>query len=147
MDEVTCVEKFIAVVDHTHQIRQTLTAQTRTTAGLTVPQAVALCHLERGGGHLTITELATAVSRANHTVTALVDVLEKRGLAKRRRDHGLDRRVVWVQITPAGLARLRAYRDGAATIIQPLLADGTSIEELGAYLDRLLQLLARLSQR
>jgi DNA-binding MarR family transcriptional regulator len=46
-------------------------------------------------------------------VTEVVDALEKKGLAQRRRDD-LDRRIVRVELTPAG-------RDAAAAITRSLL--------------------------
>jgi DNA-binding MarR family transcriptional regulator len=53
-------------------------------------------------------ELAEYLGLAVNTVTDVVDALERRGLARRRRDDG-DRRVVRVELTEAG-------REAAATI-------------------------------
>ena len=53
-------------------------------------------------------ELAEYLGLAVNTVTDVVDALERRGLAQRRRDD-VDRRIVRVELTTAG-------RDAAATI-------------------------------
>lgn len=79
-------------------------------AGLTLGQIQALCYIEGAGGEATISEIAASLSRVNHTVTGIVDHLEREGLAIRRRDLSEDRRKVWVAITPAGTERVNAFR-------------------------------------
>jgi DNA-binding MarR family transcriptional regulator len=58
-------------------------------------------------------ELAEHLRLAVNSVTDIVDALEKKGLARRRRDD-LDRRIVRVELTAAG-------RDAAAAITRSLL--------------------------
>lgn len=51
---------------------------------------------------LTLSELSQKLLKVNSNITTIVDHLEERGLVQRIRDE-VDRRVVKVQLTPAGL--------------------------------------------
>ena len=59
---------------------------------------------------MTHSELARVLLRANHSMTRLVDVLERDGLVRRHRDKK-DRRTVYVKVTPAGLDFMKEYID------------------------------------
>lgn len=69
-------------------------------AGLTPSQLLVLQMLARES-RLTAGDIAKAATLSQATVSTLVDKLEARALVGRRRSD-VDRRVVWVEITPAG---------------------------------------------
>jgi DNA-binding MarR family transcriptional regulator len=73
-------------------------------SGLTASQVIVLQHLARPGD-ATAGDVARAAGLSQATVTALLDKLEARGLAARRRGEE-DRRRVWIEITEAGRAAL-----------------------------------------
>lgn len=83
-------------------------ALTRAT-GLSGPQLLVLRILQERG-EATAKTIAQSVGIAQGTATALIDKLEQRGLAVRKRGE-TDRRQIWVQPTPAGLAALDAAPD------------------------------------
>ncbi len=111
MASQSLVADVFTVLDLAHALRRVLDAHAQETTGLTLEQCVALYHIEQSASEMTITELAAAVSRANHTVTALVDKLAREGLVVRRRDPARDRRLVLVNITPEGTAKTRAFSE------------------------------------
>jgi DNA-binding MarR family transcriptional regulator len=53
------------------------------------------------GGSLSPTELAKYMFRTNHSITSMVDTLEKQGLV-RREPNPLDRRSIKITLTPEG---------------------------------------------
>ncbi len=117
MASESLVTDMFTVLDLAHALRRLLDARAREATGLTLEQCIALYHLGQSGSDLTITELAAAVSRANHTVTAVVDKLTREGLAVRRRDPSRDRRLVLVHITPEGAAKLQAFSDACGEFL------------------------------
>ncbi len=60
------------------------------------------------GGTMTPTEISKSVLRSKHTVTRLVDTLEKQGLV-RRLPLGVDRRVREVSITKKGIGLIKRH--------------------------------------
>ena len=73
--------------------------------GLTLPQAVIMWTLGAYGGRATMSDLAQMTHQSGATLTGIVDRLADAGLVERVRDKG-DRRVVYVQVTEAGTAKL-----------------------------------------
>jgi DNA-binding MarR family transcriptional regulator len=68
--------------------------------------AIAMWHLVCAGGTSTPTRMAETMFRSKHSVTKIVDNLEKLGLIKRDFS-SRDRRVTQVRLTPAGLQYLK----------------------------------------
>jgi len=68
--------------------------------------AIAMWHLVCAGGTSTPTRMAETMFRSKHSVTKIVDNLEKEGLVKRDFSNR-DRRVTQVRLTPAGLQYLK----------------------------------------
>jgi DNA-binding MarR family transcriptional regulator len=94
-------------------------------------------------GPITLGDLAAAERVQPPTITAAVGRLESQKLVRRRSDEA-DRRVVWVEVTPAGrklLARNRSRK--AAYLAKRLRAltatERTTLAEATAILDRLLE--------
>lgn len=69
--------------------------------GLTFAQAMALHTLAASGGRLAARDLGRECDMLASTATGVIDRLEQHGYVRRERDDE-DRRVVWVQLTPAG---------------------------------------------
>ncbi|MGG7565287.1 MarR family winged helix-turn-helix transcriptional regulator [Rhodovulum sp. DZ06] len=76
---------------------------------MTGPQLMVLRILKESG-EATAKTIAQSVGVAQGTATALIDKLENRGFAVRKRGE-TDRRQIWVQPTEAGLAALDASPD------------------------------------
>ena len=92
---------------------------------LTLAQAHALHSLSHAGGRLSLRELGQECDMLASTATGVVDRLEQAELVRRERDRA-DRRVVWVDLTPAGRARagsLTLFSDELARAFAVLGAD------------------------
>jgi DNA-binding MarR family transcriptional regulator len=93
-EELDLAEQLTLVISRLgRQMRQT------SNPGLTPTQLGTLCSLERSS--MTLGELAAAERVQPPTMTVTVDRLEAQGLARRSPDR-VDRRVVRVELTPAG---------------------------------------------
>lgn len=77
---------------------------------MSLEQSVLLCRLETHYGQNTVTSLATESGRTTHTITAMVNILEREGLVVRRRNHTADRRQVWVLLTAQGSSKVQAVQ-------------------------------------
>jgi len=107
-------------------------------SGLTFPQWFLLKHV-RLHGRVAATELAEALDVTPANVTGMVDRLEREGLAARARSEE-DRRVVFVTLTPAGRAKMRAIEEAGANEVLAQAFAGWTREDLAALralLDRL----------
>lgn len=104
---------------------------------LTPPQLHTLMWLHHDGA-LPITALAHRVHCAAPTITGVIDRLEREGLVARQRDAN-DRRVVQVQLTPAG-AKMAKRLDGA--IVEQLAMLFTALSDKDG--DALLKIATRL---
>jgi DNA-binding MarR family transcriptional regulator len=98
----------------------------------------ALSHLIRNGGCLTPTELARLMLRSKHSITIIVDNLEKEGYIIRSRDTQ-DRRSVHIRVTPEGLEHVRSRVNHENPIIIKLLSclEEDERQQLVVYLKRL----------
>jgi DNA-binding MarR family transcriptional regulator len=77
-------------------------------AGLTLPQAVCLKVLiQHFPSEVTVAEIGHAARLSSPTVTGILDRLERDGYAQRVRDT-VDRRRVYVRLTPAGYEKVSA---------------------------------------
>ena len=84
---------------------------------VTVPQMVCIHALIEAGGSMTCSALAKNVELSGSTVNGILDRLENKGLASRKRDH-VDRRIVFVQITEKG----RSLCDVVPSLLQDRLS-------------------------
>ncbi|MCH8087845.1 MAG: MarR family transcriptional regulator [Chloroflexi bacterium] len=126
----------MAFLDFAHRLRLLADTAAQDHAGLTLEQAVVLCKIDLAGGEATMSQLAAALGRATHTVTARVDTLERRGLAVRNRKSSGDRRQVWVSLTPEGAKRLESYRSSRDGILESVFVGDS--EEAVAQLRQLI---------
>jgi DNA-binding MarR family transcriptional regulator len=107
-------------------------------SGLTVPQYAALTAIA-GAGACTMGALAVRTHHALGTMTGLVDRLIRHGLVARRTD-AADRRIVVVQLTPAGmdlLGRVEAMRRGQLDDVVAAMGE-PGVRTLSRLLDRYL---------
>ncbi len=88
--------------------------------GLTVNQAFALMSLARAGDTCPMTELAGAACRSQGTMTGIIDRLVRNGLVERKTDQA-DRRVVLVNLTPAGRDFLNSIRQARLDRLDAML--------------------------
>jgi DNA-binding MarR family transcriptional regulator len=75
--------------------------------------AIAMWHLVCAGGTSTPTRLAEKMFRSKHSVTKIVDNLEKEGLIVRDFS-SKDRRVTQIRMTPAGLQYIKKNQNHAS---------------------------------
>lgn len=85
------------------------------------PSQFYLLRLLQRRGVLTVSDLAARLGMTAAGATGLVDRLVKSGLVTRRRDEQ-DRRVVWVELSPAGAERLQETRLLRRKVISEILA-------------------------
>src|SRR5680860_953879 len=105
-------------------------------------QAAVLATIDRRGP-LTLGELAEAERVQPPTITAAVYRLERQGFVRRQRD-GRDRRVVGVQVTPAGEGLLDEARSRKSAYLEQRLGslsarDRTTLERAASILERVLE--------
>jgi DNA-binding MarR family transcriptional regulator len=74
--------------------------------------AIAMYHLVCGGGASTPTQLADVMFRSKHSVTKIVDNLEREGFIVRDFS-SKDRRVTQIKVTPAGLKYVKQNQNKA----------------------------------
>lgn len=106
---------------------------------LTSAQWGPLMRMRTAGGASTVAELARWLSVDAGAMTRLLDRLEKKGLCRRARSTE-DRRVVHVELTPAGEKAIAAVPAVLATVLNEHLAGFTEAEwqALRNYLKRML---------
>jgi DNA-binding MarR family transcriptional regulator len=100
-----------------HALERVITwlRESRDTQGLSASALSALSRLD-SVGPLRITDLALREGLSQPGLTTLANRLEDAGLAAREADP-TDRRAVRLVITPAGIERVRAYREARAELI------------------------------
>ncbi|MCI0624242.1 MAG: MarR family transcriptional regulator [Acidobacteria bacterium] len=105
--------------------------------GSTADQYVVLTVLSEEDG-ITQQELVRRIYSDQNTVAAMLLLLEKRGLIKRR-DHPADGRVWCIYLTPKG-RRLQKQLDGGAECLHQQLREALLPEEKDAVLNSLKQI-------
>jgi len=115
------------LLDLAHRLRTYLNSRTQELLGLSLEQAALLCRLEANDGQTTVTALAIESRRTSHTITAMVDILERQGLVVRQRNNPEDRRQVWVVLTALGTGKMQELQQVGAELIASLLVG--SIDE------------------
>jgi DNA-binding MarR family transcriptional regulator len=100
---------------------------------LTLAEASALSHLERGGP-ATSSDLARTERISPQSMGATVSALEERGLIERSRDPQDGRRIV-LSVTEAGRRTVHDKRGARTEQIAAALRDGFSADELRQFRD------------
>lgn len=98
----------------------------------------ALSLLIRRGGTMTPTELAKEMFRSKHSITNLLDSLEKEGYILRTRENK-DRRVVHIKLTPEGVKHVKGKVFNENAVVAKVMSCLTDkeTEQLIDYLKRL----------
>lgn len=135
VDARAVLDKAFELADHVSTLMSTALEE----RGLTPGRAEALLMLHRHGP-LVQRQVATHLRCSPRHVTALVDIMEQRGWAERRR-HPADRRATVVELTAEGRRHaewMEAHREQAA---QALLAevDPAQLAAFVAVADRLIR--------
>ncbi len=114
--------------------------------GIKHPILTALAVLDGAGEPLTPSEIADRVLVASATMTATLDVLERRGWV-RRLPNPADRRSVLVEITPEGRAVTDRVLPGIRVVEKSMMSVLTASErkQLAALLDKVLHRSAELA--
>jgi DNA-binding MarR family transcriptional regulator len=126
MLEANQVRDLLRVLSMGQAVFERLDALSKT-CGMTVAQASILTAVQQADGEITVSMLAKQLYRQSHTVTELVDALQRAGLVDRKRDH-LDRRKVWILLTPLGKQRVASYLESANHAFATLGGGGRSFE-------------------
>lgn len=114
------VDDYILLIEVSHLVQQELNRRALETCELSLQQAAALSRIETAGGRATISQLASDLGRASHSVSGMVTSLEKAALVMRERSSSRDRRQVWVSLSRRGKDRLAAYRRHAESFVDSL---------------------------
>lgn len=135
---------FLALVDLTHRVHESVVVECRKVTGFTPEQVLALWRIDVSGSAVTMSELAESLGRANHTVTHLVDRLEPRGLVTRSREDGGDGRRVFVSLTDTGRTELGRCYGILADIVEKTFGwtdDEDAARRMSGAIDTLQELL------
>ncbi|MBM9461557.1 MarR family transcriptional regulator [Nocardioides sp. zg-536] len=138
--DVDVTEAWRALVEAHDRLIRVFEAHLKDRYGLTKAKFDILRRLLEAEGHRARTqELAQALFYSSGSATKVIDRLVERGLVNRSA-HDTDRRVVFVSLTPAGLALAREVVEEHRALIHKSLARFESAAEANhvlAYLHRL----------
>ena len=124
------LKSWIRLLGITRSVEAELREFLRLKHATTLPRFDVMAALWRKRDGLTMSELSRMLLVSNGNATAVVDRLEKDGLA-RRRPSETDRRTVFVALTDEGLAAFEGMAAGHETEVDRLLSD-LSDEDLEA---------------
>jgi DNA-binding MarR family transcriptional regulator len=139
--DATCTEAYASLCRTGEALLGELDRHIAATFGITQAAATALAVIDGAGTPLTPSQVSDRVLIASATMTATLDLLERRGWI-RRVPNPADRRSVLVQITPDGRATTDQLLPGIRTIERSILSALTRDERA-----QLLNLLARVLTR
>jgi DNA-binding MarR family transcriptional regulator len=124
----------------THQLEGHLREYLRVHHGSTLPRFDVMAALDRNRDGVTMSELSRMLLVSNGNVTAVVDRLEKDGLAKRTVSKA-DRRIVNVALTPEGRRHFEMLAEGHEREVNNWFAGmpETDIDSLTTMLKRLVK--------
>lgn len=94
--------------------------------GITLPQSMVIGTLIKSG-EMKITDLSRKINLSNSTISGIVDRLEKQHLVVRTRSE-VDRRIVYVKVTPKFEEIHKGFHKKAAESFADLLGRGTPEE-------------------
>jgi DNA-binding MarR family transcriptional regulator len=137
----TCTEAYASLVRTGEALLGELDRRIVATFGISQPAATALAVIDGAGTPLTPSQVSDRVLAASATMTATLDLLERRGWI-RRGPNPADRRSVLIEITPQGRATADQLLPGIRTIERSILSALTPGER-AHLLDLLAKILAR----
>lgn len=127
------LKTWIRLLRLTRSIEAQLREHLRTGFDTTLPRFDVMAALYRRREDVTMSELSRMLLVSNGNATAVVDRLEKDGLARRTPSPG-DRRIIHVTLTPAGLQAFESMAQGHEARLDALLS-GLGAEDLDALRD------------
>ncbi len=132
------LKMWIRLLGVTRAAESQLREHLRVSHDTTLPRFDVMAALWRRREGVTMTELSRMLLVSNGNATAVVDRLEKDGLA-RRTPLATDRRTVHVALTPEGLQQFERLAEGHEAEVNTLFSrlSETEIEQLTALLKKL----------
>ena len=127
-----------------HRVHQHLNEQATAAAGLTLNQALVLSEISVAKGRSTVSELASTLGRAVHTLTSAVNGLERKKMVVRQSIKGEDRRIIRIAATEKGQESLVAFRGSIQNVIDVVRQgpfDGDPTDEVKHTTSAMMQLL------
>ena len=137
----TCTEAYASLCRTGEALLGELDRRIRLTLGIPQAAAMALAVIDGAGAPLTPSQVSDRVLTASATMTAMLDLLERRGWIRRIPNPG-DRRSVLIEITPDGSAVADQLLPGIRAIERSILS-ALSPDERACLLDMLAKILAR----
>lgn len=122
------LKMWIRVLNMTRRVEAELRDYLRVEHNTTLPRFDVMAALYRRREKVTMSELSRMLLVSNGNATAVVDRLEKDGMAQRNPAPG-DRRTIHVTLTPAGLAAFESMASGHETRLNAML-DGLNSDDL-----------------
>jgi DNA-binding MarR family transcriptional regulator len=140
----TCTEAYASLCRTGEALLSELDRRIRLTSGIPQAAATALAVIDGAGEPLTPSQVSDRVLVASATMTAMLDLLERRGWIRRIPNPG-DRRSVLIEITPDGRAVADQLLPGIRAVERSILSV-LSPDERGCLLDMLSKILARAAE-
>ena len=134
----------MTVLEMAHRVHQDLNEQAIAAAGLTLNQALVLSEISVSKGRSTVSELASTLGRAVHTLTSAVNGLERKKMVVRQSIKGEDRRIIRIAATEKGQESLVAFRGSIQNVIDVVRQgpfDGDPTDQVKHSTSAMMQLL------
>lgn len=138
------LRRSMTVLEMAHRVRQDLNEQATAAASLTLNQALVLSEISVAKGRSTVSELASTLGRAVHTLTSAVNGLERKKMVVRQSIKGEDRRIIRIAATEKGQESLVAFRGSIQNVIDVVRQspfDGNPTDEVKHATSAMMQLL------
>ena len=142
--DTTCTEAYASLCRTGEALLGELDRRIAATFGISQAAATALAVIDGAGTPLTPSQVADRVLIASATMTATLDLLERRGWI-RRVPNPADRRSVLIEITPEGRATTDQLLPGIRAVEQGILSALTH-DERKYLLDLLAKILTRTAE-
>jgi DNA-binding MarR family transcriptional regulator len=142
--DTTCTEAYASLCRTGEALLGELDRRITATFGISQAAATALAVIDGAGTPLTPSQVSDRMLIASATMTATLDLLERRGWI-RRVPNSADRRSVLIEITPEGRATTDQLLPGIRTIERSILSTLTH-DERTHLLDLLAKILARTAE-
>ena len=142
--DTTCTEAYASLCRTGEALLGELDRRIAATFGISQAAATALAVIDGAGTPLTPSQVADRVLIASATMTATLDLLERRGWI-RRVPNPADRRSVLIEISPEGRATTDQLLPGIRTVEQGILSALTH-DERESLLDLLAKVLTRTAE-
>ena len=138
------LQRSMTVLEMAHRVHQDLNEQASAAAGLTLNQALVLSEISVAKGRSTVSELASTLGRAVHTLTSAVNGLERKKMVVRQSIKGEDRRIIRIAATEKGEESLVSFRASIQNVINVVRQgpfDGAPSDEVKHATAAMMQLL------